>query len=76
MIILQSSECSLLRPTNQRRYLFALTYIWNHRFLVPKGCDLVAASALPVAYGTSHVGLVHRARLNAGQVGGSSCFSH
>ncbi|KAL8535267.1 hypothetical protein ACS0TY_011040 [Phlomoides rotata] len=37
-------------------------------FLVPKECDLVAASALPVAYGTSHVGLVHRARLLAGQV--------
>lgn len=42
---------------------------------MPKECDLVAASALPVAYGTSHVGLVHRARLHAGQVGGSSCFS-
>ncbi|KAG8390194.1 hypothetical protein BUALT_Bualt01G0058200 [Buddleja alternifolia] len=37
-------------------------------FLVPKGCDLVAASALPVAYGTSHVALVHRAQLHAGQV--------
>ncbi|KAL0403007.1 UNVERIFIED_CONTAM: Quinone oxidoreductase-like protein 2 [Sesamum radiatum] len=37
-------------------------------FLVPEGCDLVAAGALPVAYGTSHVALVHRAQLCAGQV--------
>ncbi|KAK6117865.1 hypothetical protein DH2020_048390 [Rehmannia glutinosa] len=37
-------------------------------FLVPEGCDLVAAGALPVAYGTSHVALVHRAQLRAGQV--------
>ncbi|ERN04271.1 hypothetical protein AMTRI_Chr08g210260 [Amborella trichopoda] len=37
-------------------------------FCVPDGCDLVAAGALPIAYGTSHVGLVHRARLSAGQV--------
>ncbi|CAA0825186.1 GroES-like zinc-binding alcohol dehydrogenase family protein [Striga hermonthica] len=37
-------------------------------FLVPEGCDLVAAGGLPVAYGTSHVGLVHRAKLQAGQV--------
>nr|XP_043635076.1 quinone oxidoreductase-like protein 2 homolog [Erigeron canadensis] len=35
---------------------------------VPEGCDLVAAGALPVAYGTSHVALVHRANLKAGQV--------
>ncbi|XP_057776695.1 uncharacterized protein LOC130995435 [Salvia miltiorrhiza] len=37
-------------------------------FLVPKGCDLVAVGAFPVAYGTSHVALVHRAQLRAGQV--------
>ncbi|KAL6531180.1 hypothetical protein OROHE_014249 [Orobanche hederae] len=37
-------------------------------FLVPEGCDLLAAGALPVAYGTSHVALVHRAQLRAGQV--------
>ncbi|KZV51919.1 quinone oxidoreductase-like protein 2 [Dorcoceras hygrometricum] len=37
-------------------------------FLVPEGCDLVAAGALPVAYGTSHVALVHRAQLQAGHV--------
>lgn len=39
-----------------------------YRFLVPKGCDLVAVGAFPVAYGTSHVALVHRAKLHAGQV--------
>ncbi|XP_020087455.1 quinone oxidoreductase-like protein 2 homolog [Ananas comosus] len=37
-------------------------------FLVPEGCDLVAAGALPVAFGTSHVALVHRAQLKSGQV--------
>ncbi|KAK3003742.1 hypothetical protein RJ639_018312 [Escallonia herrerae] len=37
-------------------------------FLVPNGCDLVAACAVPVAYGTSHVALVHRAQLRSGQV--------
>ncbi|KAF8394789.1 hypothetical protein HHK36_018725 [Tetracentron sinense] len=37
-------------------------------FLVPDGCDLVAAGALPVAFGTSHVALVHRAHLSTGQV--------
>lgn len=38
------------------------------RFLVPEGCDLIAAAALPVAFGTSHVALVHRAQLKPGQV--------
>ncbi|KAK1285766.1 hypothetical protein QJS10_CPB20g00048 [Acorus calamus] len=37
-------------------------------FLVPDGCDLVAAGALPVAFGTSHVALVHRAGLSPGKV--------
>ncbi|CAN6328720.1 unnamed protein product [Urochloa humidicola] len=37
-------------------------------FVVPDGCDLVAAGALPVAFGTSHLALVHRAQLKAGQV--------
>ncbi|XP_042066773.1 quinone oxidoreductase-like protein 2 homolog isoform X2 [Salvia splendens] len=37
-------------------------------FLVPKGCDLVGVGAFPVVYGTSHVALVHRAQLGAGQV--------
>ncbi|GKF72619.1 hypothetical protein Tco_0208733, partial [Tanacetum coccineum] len=41
---------------------------------VPDGCDLVHAGALPVAYGTSHVALVHRANLKAGQVGVWDCF--
>ncbi|MBO8589887.1 alcohol dehydrogenase catalytic domain-containing protein, partial [Staphylococcus aureus] len=35
-------------------------------YLVPDGCDLVAAGALPVAFGTSHVALVHRAKLGPG----------
>lgn len=38
------------------------------RFLVPEGCDMIAAAALPVAFGTSHVALVHRAGLTSGQV--------
>ncbi|CAE6076436.1 unnamed protein product [Arabidopsis arenosa] len=37
-------------------------------FLVPERCDMVAAAALPVAFGTSHVALVHRARLTSSQV--------
>ncbi|PIN18685.1 Zinc-binding oxidoreductase [Handroanthus impetiginosus] len=37
-------------------------------YLVPKGCDLVAAGALLVSYGTSHMALVHRAQLHAGQL--------
>lgn len=40
-----------------------------YRFKVPDGCDLVAAGALPVAFGTSHIALVHRAQLSSGQVG-------
>ncbi|GAB4827727.1 hypothetical protein Ancab_034613 [Ancistrocladus abbreviatus] len=35
---------------------------------VPQGCDLIAAGAIPVAFGTSHVALVHRASLAPGQV--------
>ncbi|XP_076944912.1 uncharacterized protein LOC143615744 [Bidens hawaiensis] len=35
---------------------------------VPEGCDLVAAAALPIAYGTSHVALIHRANIKPGQV--------
>ncbi|XP_027110568.1 uncharacterized protein [Coffea arabica] len=37
-------------------------------FRVPEGCDLVAAGALPVAYGTSHLALLHRAQLQPNQV--------
>ncbi|GJT58111.1 quinone oxidoreductase-like protein 2 [Tanacetum coccineum] len=40
------------------------------KYGVPDGCDLVHAGALPVAYGTSHVALVHRANHKAGQVEG------
>uniref|UniRef100_A0ACD5T768 Uncharacterized protein n=1 Tax=Avena sativa TaxID=4498 RepID=A0ACD5T768_AVESA len=37
-------------------------------FAVPDGCDMVAAGALPVAFGTSHLALAHRAQLKSGQV--------
>ncbi|KAF4362899.1 hypothetical protein CsatB_008987 [Cannabis sativa] len=40
----------------------------NHLIGVPEGCDLIEAGALPVAFGTSHVALVHRANLTTGQV--------
>jgi hypothetical protein len=40
---------------------------------VPDGCDLAAAGALPVAFGTSHLALVHRAQLKAGQVSFLPC---
>jgi NADPH2:quinone reductase len=36
-------------------------------FPVPPGVDLRQAAAFPVAYGTSHIALVHRARLQKGQ---------
>ncbi|KAK8994375.1 hypothetical protein V6N11_045467 [Hibiscus sabdariffa] len=36
-------------------------------FEVPKGCDLVAAAGLPVAFGTSRLALVHRANLTSSQ---------
>ncbi|KAF4380053.1 hypothetical protein F8388_018177 [Cannabis sativa] len=39
----------------------------NHLIGVPEGCDLIEAGALPVAFGTSHVALVHRANLTTGQ---------
>ncbi|KAI3777155.1 hypothetical protein L1987_46950 [Smallanthus sonchifolius] len=37
---------------------------------VPDGRDMVAAAAIPVAYGTSHVALIYRAKLKFGQVVG------
>lgn len=37
-------------------------------FLVPDGCDIVAAAGLPVAFGTSHLALTHRAHLRPYQV--------
>ena len=36
-------------------------------FPLPAGLSLEAAAALPVAYGTAHLSLVHRCRLRAGQ---------
>ncbi|TYG35785.1 hypothetical protein ES288_D13G011000v1 [Gossypium darwinii] len=36
-------------------------------FEVPKGCDLVAAAGLPIAFVTSHLTLVHRANLTSSQ---------
>lgn len=45
------------------------------RFKVPNGCDLLQAGGLPIAFGTSHVGLVHRANLQAGQVAYTTLFS-
>ncbi|XP_071732717.1 uncharacterized protein [Rutidosis leptorrhynchoides] len=35
---------------------------------VPEGCDLVAAAAIPLAYGTSYEALLQRANLKSGQV--------
>ncbi|KAI3735067.1 hypothetical protein L6452_14554 [Arctium lappa] len=40
----------------------------NELIGVPEGCDLVAAAAIPLAYGTSHQALVHRSNLKSGQV--------
>lgn len=37
-------------------------------FVLPEGLDLVQAAGFPVAYGTSHLGLVHKARLKAGEI--------
>eukprot|EP00850_Spirogloea_muscicola_P007600 SM000039S14430 [mRNA] locus=s39:105938:108284:+ [translate_table: standard] len=37
-------------------------------FPLPEKCDLLPSAGLPVAFGTSHVGLIHRAGLQAGQV--------
>ncbi|KAI3666902.1 hypothetical protein L6452_41942 [Arctium lappa] len=38
------------------------------RMNFPKGCDLVAAAAIPLAYGTSHQALVHRSNLKSKQM--------
>ncbi len=37
-------------------------------FPIPDDMDFITAAALPVAYGTSHLGLEYRARLKAGEV--------
>ncbi|XP_074286467.1 uncharacterized protein LOC141611750 isoform X2 [Silene latifolia] len=57
--------CSLANLGSFAQYLVADQ---SELFKVPEGCDLISAAALPVAYGTSHVGLVHRAQLKSGQV--------
>jgi NADPH2:quinone reductase len=36
-------------------------------FHIPKSMDAMAAAGFPVAYGTSHVALRHRAQLKAGE---------
>ena len=48
---------------------FAEEIVINHAacFPIPSGVDMRQAAAFPVAYGTSHVALVHRARLHEGQ---------
>ncbi len=38
-----------------------------HTLSIPDGMSFVEAAAFPVAYGTAHLGLVHRARLQAGE---------
>lgn len=55
--------------------VFSHSHDWFKRFKVPEGCDLVAAAALPVAFGTSHLGLIHRAQLKHGQVCPLSVFA-
>lgn len=36
-------------------------------FVLPDGLDPVQAAAFPIAYGTSHLGLIHKAGLKAGE---------
>ncbi|KAF5795108.1 putative NADPH:quinone reductase [Helianthus annuus] len=57
--------CSLANTGTFAQYIVADE---KDLYGVPDGCDLVAAAALPVAYGTTHVALVHRANLKPGQV--------
>ncbi|KAJ3676642.1 hypothetical protein LUZ60_004054 [Juncus effusus] len=57
--------CSLANVGSYAQFIIADQ---KDLFLVPDGCDLVQAGAMPVAYGTSHVALVHRAQLKPGQV--------
>ena len=40
----------------------------DHVFRLPAGMDFVQAAAFPISYGTAHVGLEHRARLQPGEV--------
>ncbi|XP_044509139.1 quinone oxidoreductase-like protein 2 homolog [Mangifera indica] len=57
--------CSVANVGSFAQYIVADQ---SELFLVPKDCDLLAAGALPVAFGTSHVALVHRAQLTSKQV--------
>lgn len=43
-------------------------FFFPFRFHVPDGCDMAAAAGLPIAFGTSHLGLIHRAGLQSGEV--------
>lgn len=40
----------------------------DHVFRMPAHMDFLQAAALPISYGTAHVGLEHRARLRRGEV--------
>ena len=40
----------------------------NEVFPLPDGMDFVTGAAFPVAYGTAHLGLTHRAALKAGEI--------
>jgi hypothetical protein len=64
-----SAHLLLLNLSNWDTLLnFLLCYGSWCRYKVPNGCDLLQVGGLPVVFGTSHVGLVHRANLQAGQV--------
>jgi len=54
--------------TGQDSYAEKVVLDEKELFVVPPGCDLIAAGGLPVAFGTSHLGLVHRAGISRGQV--------
>ncbi|QHO28169.1 Oxidoreductase family protein [Arachis hypogaea] len=61
ILLCQHHSCAADTP-------FARAAIVAPQIRVPEGCDLVAVGALAVAFGTSHVALVHRANLTSGQV--------
>ncbi|KAJ7529235.1 hypothetical protein O6H91_15G040700 [Diphasiastrum complanatum] len=52
----------------QGAYADELVIEQSYLYLIPSGCDLVEAGGLLVAFGTSHLALVHRANLGSGQV--------
>ncbi|KAI6676994.1 hypothetical protein NL676_037790 [Syzygium grande] len=57
-LLLDESSTDLTLDVNPKAGL-------SKRFRVLEACDLVAAGALPVAFGTSNVALAHRARLTS-----------